>query len=102
MKPSGQHDIFGKGTRLPCEIGENQLSHVLCQMCVAARSSQRGGINEIHMTGDQFAEGGIGTVSNVPAQELSVVEHRCSSNIQPPVDKSGQENRGVKCRQIFN
>jgi hypothetical protein len=36
VKPAAQHDAFRQRARLASEVGEDQLRHVLCEVCVTA------------------------------------------------------------------
>src|SRR5258705_1300564 len=92
MQPACQHDLGRQRARLPSKIGKHQLRHVLRQMRVPARATERGGINEIHVSRDELSEGGFGAVVGVAPQELVIIEHRALPIIQPPNMKTGQES----------
>src|SRR5438876_10553515 len=64
-------------------------------MRVPARTAERGEINEIHVSRDQFSESGFGAVVGVAPQELMIIEHRSSPIIQPRNAKTGQESIGT-------
>ncbi len=76
MQPASEHDLFRQRTGLAREVGEDDLGHILGTMDVTVHATKGCGINEVHITGDPFAEGGFRTVGSVAAQELSVLKHR--------------------------
>jgi len=95
MQPAGQHHILRQRTGLAREIGEYNLRDVLCLMGIAVRPPERGGIDEVYVTPDQFAEGGFGSFISVALEQLMVVQHLFSLIIQPQTGRTGQKNSGV-------
>ncbi len=65
VQPAAEHDLLGKCSREPRQIGENHLRDVLGTVRIAIHQPQRRRINQINVARDQFAKGVFGSVRNV-------------------------------------
>ena len=57
----------GQPFRLPGDLGEDLLRHVLGGVQVAVHQPQRGGMDEVHVPPGQFGEGGLRLFGGVAA-----------------------------------
>ena len=68
VKPTCEHGPSRQRTSLARQIGENHLRHVLGEVGVASDLPHRGGVNQVDVPRDEFAEGRFGTFFCVGAQ----------------------------------
>src|SRR5437899_10114421 len=54
VQPGTEHDLAGKARGQSREVRKHDLGNVLGQICVAINESNRSGINEINVTGDEL------------------------------------------------
>jgi hypothetical protein len=74
-QPAGQRSVriqfSGQRARVPCEAGEDVLGDITRQ--IGRRNlSQRRGIDEVRVSGDEFGERGFAAGFGVFAQELGI------------------------------
>jgi hypothetical protein len=63
---------------LPGTFGEDLLGDIFGAMDVTVDEAQRCGINEVHMSPDEFGEGGLRMFGRVTAQQFSIFAHSVS------------------------
>lgn len=60
MQPGLEHRILGELPGPAAKLGEDLLRDVGRELRVAVGATQCRGVHEVHMTPDQFGEGGLG------------------------------------------
>src|SRR5690242_20210267 len=97
MQPPAQHDRRGKPRRLPGQIDEYGLRHVLGEMRVAVHEPHGGGINEIHVTGYHLPKRGFRSGPNILRQAMLAVVHffsvKTRLRLKPDKNKSSSNRK---------
>ena len=75
MQPAAELNIGGKGAGHAGEVCKDGLGDILGQMGVIIDETDSGGIDQINVAGDQFAEGGLGTGGDILSEQLWGVCH---------------------------
>src|SRR5439155_22903080 len=65
VQPAAEHRFATQGSGFARQIGEYGLDNVLREMRVAAQTPKRHRVNQIDVTGNQFAEGRVGAPFSV-------------------------------------
>jgi hypothetical protein len=64
--------------RLPGDLREDLLGHILSGVNVAVHQPQGCGINQIYMPPGQFGKGSLRPLRGIPAEQLGVFVHYIS------------------------
>ncbi len=75
VKPASQRCAIRQAGRLPREIIEYRLCHVLRQVRIPVYLPQRGRINQVKMPAHQLAESLLGGAFRVAAQQFAIGRH---------------------------
>lgn len=76
VEPRHERGVRAQRAGVAGERGEDILRHFAGHGAIAAGAAQCGSIDEIGVTGDQLAKGGLVTPVGVQAEELGVIVHR--------------------------
>ena len=71
VQPAGQNRVDSQPRGILREFHKHRLGYILGRVRLTGHA-KRGGVNEINMSADEFAERGFGAVARVVAQELLV------------------------------
>jgi hypothetical protein len=71
IEPSGENGVRRETTRLSCELDEDRLHNFLGELW-RANLAERGGMNQVEMTANEFREGVLGVVPGIACEEILI------------------------------